>query len=125
MSDTSNSRIQKFQSDGAPLIKWGKDGSFDGAFYFPRGLTVDFAGHIYVADEGNHRIQKFDPVAISWRSGEEKERGSDSYNLPGAWRAMPWVTSTSWTAGTTGSKSSIRTGRICVPGGTAGSQKPR
>ena len=60
VSDTSNARIQKFQSDGTPLIKWGRDGSFDGAFFYPRGLAVDFVGNIYVADEGNHRIQKFD-----------------------------------------------------------------
>ncbi len=60
VSDTSNARIQKFQSDGTPLIKWGKDGSFDGAFFYPRGLAVDFAGHVYIADEGNHRVQKFD-----------------------------------------------------------------
>ncbi|MBM4126998.1 MAG: 6-bladed beta-propeller [Nitrospira sp.] len=61
VSDTSNARIQKFQSDGQPLLKWGRDGSFDGAFFFPRGVAVDFVGNIYVADESNNRIQKFDP----------------------------------------------------------------
>jgi tripartite motif-containing protein 71 len=60
VSDTSNARIQKFQADGQPLLKWGRDGSFDGAFFFPRGVAVDFVGNIYVADESNHRIQKFD-----------------------------------------------------------------
>ncbi len=60
VSDTSNSRIQKFKSDGTPLLKWGRDGSFDGAFFFPRGVAVDFVGNIFVADEGNNRIQKFD-----------------------------------------------------------------
>ncbi len=60
VSDTSNSRIQKFKSDGTPLLKWGRDGSFDGAFFFPRGIAVDFVGNIFVADEGNNRIQKFD-----------------------------------------------------------------
>ena len=60
VSDTSNARIQKFQADGTPMMKWGRDGSFDGAFFFPRGLAVDFVGNIFVADEGNHRIQKFD-----------------------------------------------------------------
>jgi DNA-binding beta-propeller fold protein YncE len=60
ISDTSNARIQKFQSDGTPLMKWGRDGSYDGAFFFPRGIAVDFVGNIFVADEGNHRIQKFD-----------------------------------------------------------------
>ncbi|MFZ1804752.1 MAG: 6-bladed beta-propeller [Nitrospira sp.] len=60
VSDTSNARIQKFQADGQPLLKWGRDGSFDGAFFFPRGVAVDFIGNIYVADESNNRIQKFD-----------------------------------------------------------------
>jgi len=60
VSDTSNARIQKFQSDGQPLLKWGRDGSFDGAFFFPRGVAVDFVGNIFVADESNNRIQKFD-----------------------------------------------------------------
>lgn len=61
ISDTSNARVQKFTNDGTPLLKWGRDGSFDGAFFYPRGIAVDFVGNIYVADEGNHRIQKFDP----------------------------------------------------------------
>ncbi len=60
VSDTSNARIQKFQSDGTPLLKWGRDGSYDGAFFFPRGIAIDFVGNVFVVDEGNHRIQKFD-----------------------------------------------------------------
>ena len=60
VSDTSNARIQKFQSDGTPLLKWGRDGGYDGAFFYPRGLAVDFVGNVFVADEGNNRIQKFD-----------------------------------------------------------------
>ncbi|MFM8541142.1 MAG: 6-bladed beta-propeller [Nitrospira sp.] len=60
VSDTSNARVQKFKSDGSPLLKWGRDGSYDGAFFFPRGVAVDFVGSIYIADESNNRIQKFD-----------------------------------------------------------------
>ena len=60
VSDTSNARIQKFQPDGTPLLKWGRDGGYDGAMFYPRGIAVDFFGNVYVADEGNHRIQKFD-----------------------------------------------------------------
>lgn len=83
VSDTSNARIQKFKSDGTPLLKWGRDGSFDGAFFFPRGIAVDFAGNIFVADEGNNRIQKFDQrgsFLVKW--GKE---GSG----PGQFKA-PW-----------------------------------
>ncbi len=60
ITDTSNARVQKFQSDGTPLLKWGKDGSYDGAFFFPRGVALDFVGNVFIADEGNNRIQKFD-----------------------------------------------------------------
>ncbi|OLB03108.1 MAG: hypothetical protein AUH21_04260 [Nitrospirae bacterium 13_2_20CM_62_7] len=60
VSDTSNARIQQFKADGTPLLKWGRDGSFDGAFFYPRGMAVDFVGNVFVADEGNHRVQKFD-----------------------------------------------------------------
>ena len=83
VSDTSNARVQKFKSDGTPLLKWGRDGSFDGAFFFPRGVAVDFVGNIYVADESNNRIQKFDSrgsFLIKWG----KEGGG-----PGQFKA-PW-----------------------------------
>ncbi len=83
VTDTSNSRVQKFKADGTPLLKWGRDGSFDGAFFFPRGVTVDFVGNIYVADESNNRIQKFDARG-SFLAKWGKEGGG-----PGQFKA-PW-----------------------------------
>jgi DNA-binding beta-propeller fold protein YncE len=38
----------------------GKNGDKPGEFSRPRGLAVDADGNIYVADTGNHRVQKFD-----------------------------------------------------------------
>jgi NHL repeat len=32
-----------------------------GQFSFPRGIALDSAGHVYVADFHNHRVQKFSP----------------------------------------------------------------
>ncbi|MCZ6799765.1 MAG: 6-bladed beta-propeller [Nitrospirae bacterium] len=83
VSDTSNARIQKFQADGTPLIKWGKDGSFDGAFFYPRGIAVDFVGNVYVADEGNNRIQKFD------QRGNFLAKWGKAGNGPGQFK-NPW-----------------------------------
>jgi len=42
------------------LLQWGEQGSKDGLFEGPRGIAVDAAGNVYVADLGNHRVQKFD-----------------------------------------------------------------
>lgn len=83
ISDTSNARIQKFESNGTPVLKWGRDGSFDGAFFYPRGLTVDFVGNIFIADEGNHRIQKFDP------RGNFLAKWGKEGNGPGQFKS-PW-----------------------------------
>ncbi|MGB9940271.1 6-bladed beta-propeller [Methanosarcina sp.] len=42
------------------VAKWGSYGSSDGQFKTPIGIDVDSLDNIYVADFGNHRIQKFD-----------------------------------------------------------------
>ncbi len=67
VADTGNHRIQKFAAKTEDLsvradflTKWGSNGSGDGQFSFPSGLAVDSKDNIYVADTGNHRIQKFD-----------------------------------------------------------------
>ncbi|MBC7223749.1 MAG: glycosyltransferase family 39 protein, partial [Anaerolineae bacterium] len=38
---------------------WGTQGAEPGQFQDPRGVAVDAAGNVYVADTGNRRIQKF------------------------------------------------------------------
>jgi len=56
-----NHRIQKFTSDGTFLTKWGSLGSGNGQFEYPAAIAVDKSGNIYVADQHNHRIQRFAP----------------------------------------------------------------
>ena len=56
----ANYRIQKFDSNGAFITKWGSYGSEDGQFSSPNSVAVDSSGNVYVADSYNHRIQKFD-----------------------------------------------------------------
>ncbi len=57
--DKNNHRIQKFDSDGNFVKKWGEYGDGDGEFKWPRGIELDGAGHVYVADTENNRIQVF------------------------------------------------------------------
>ncbi len=53
--------IQKFFGNGNLQTGWGSFGSGEGEFWNPRGLAVDAAGNVYVADTLNNRIQKFSP----------------------------------------------------------------
>ncbi|MDF2838104.1 MAG: inlA, partial [Paenibacillus sp.] len=68
VADTSNRRVQKLvltadESEGAELEVvdvWGTYGPEEGQFFIPEGIAVDSAGRVYVADQGNERIQMFD-----------------------------------------------------------------
>ena len=40
-------------------LTWGSQGNGPGQMYEPKGLAVDGAGRVYVADSRNHRIQVF------------------------------------------------------------------
>lgn len=59
VADTYNHRIQKFDSEGNFLMKFGTQGSLEGQFSGPWGVAVDSNENIYVADTGNNRMQKF------------------------------------------------------------------
>jgi DNA-binding beta-propeller fold protein YncE len=52
-------RIQKFDSDGKFLIRWGRRGADDGEFLNACGIAVDSKGNVYVADYENNNVQKF------------------------------------------------------------------
>jgi VWFA-related protein len=43
------------------LNKFGSPGNGEGSFHGPQGVCFDPRGFIYVADSGNHRVQKFGP----------------------------------------------------------------
>ena len=51
----------KYFPNGSIAQIWGQQGTSNGRFNQPLGITVDFAGTAaYVTDSGNNRVQKFD-----------------------------------------------------------------
>src|SRR3972149_7176686 len=56
--ETSNHRVQKFNSEGKTLLLWGEYGKEEGQFNSPESIAI-WSDTIYVTDTGNHRIQKF------------------------------------------------------------------
>ncbi|HWO82440.1 MAG TPA: 6-bladed beta-propeller [Solirubrobacterales bacterium] len=57
--DKLNNRVEKFNSKGEYLTKFGSFGTGDGQFNEPRAIAVDDQGNLWVADAGNHRVEKF------------------------------------------------------------------
>jgi len=58
------------------VTKWGTKGGGNGQFRYPRGIAVDSSGNVYVADTGNHRIQKFTSTGTyikDWQASESPE----------------------------------------------------
>src|SRR6266699_593131 len=55
-----NSRVAKFDKNGAWVKQWGDRGTKPGEFNTPHSIAADAKGNIYVADRGNRRIQVFD-----------------------------------------------------------------
>ncbi len=78
--DSSHNRIQKFGPNGEFISTWGKKGSELGEFDFgssqnpsqpPGGGIAVSGGHVYVADSGNNRIERFNlegGEATAWGS---------------------------------------------------------
>jgi DNA-binding beta-propeller fold protein YncE len=55
-------RIQKFDTNGNFITKWGSYGTGDGQFIDPEHLAIDSKGYVYVSDRGRNDIQVFRPV---------------------------------------------------------------
>jgi DNA-binding beta-propeller fold protein YncE len=94
VADHGNNRVQKLDPAGRFLGIWGRGGGDTtagvgpGEFKHPRGVAVDDAGNLYVADKDNSRIQKFGPdgrfVRMWGRNGGDgsKGTGNGEFNTP-------------------------------------------
>ena len=59
--DHGNHRIQVFDQDLKHAFSFGTEGRKLGELYCPTDVAFDDAGHVYVVDSKNNRVQKFSP----------------------------------------------------------------
>lgn len=55
-----NARVAKYEPTGKYIKSWGSRGTAPGQFNIVHGIAIDAQGNVYVADEGNRRVQVFD-----------------------------------------------------------------
>ena len=65
ISDQRNNRVIEFNESGLPMSVFGVMGGNDGNFKFPKDVTVDNDGFLYVTDTEAHRIQKFSTPIVA------------------------------------------------------------
>ena len=82
VADTGNHRIQKFNTSGTFVTKWGTNGTGDGQLDTPWGVSVDGLGDVYVADTNNNRIQKFSPTGTFISSCGTSGTGNGQFSGP-------------------------------------------
>ena len=81
VADNAKHRVQVFNSNGALLRSFGREGTRPGEFSYPRGIAVDKDKKIFVSD--NHRVQIF-----SWEGrylGSFDDRGNCDSKLSYPW----------------------------------------
>jgi len=59
-TDTAKNCVYKYSPNGRLLLAFGKPGTGDGQLDSPVAIAVNDTGEIYVVDQGNKRVQKFD-----------------------------------------------------------------
>jgi RHS repeat-associated protein len=114
-SDEGNNRIQEFNSEGTfiKMFGWGVSngenklqmctsschpgiqGSGNGEFYFPDGITIDSKGNLFVADRGNKRVQEFSLEGLFLRSISQAEEKNGPFYVTtdssgNLWVAYSW-----------------------------------
>jgi sugar lactone lactonase YvrE len=64
------------------LATWGGYGSGSGQFFYPWGMAFDASGNLYVADQGNNRIQKFSSSGAFLLQLGSRGSGNGQFNFP-------------------------------------------
>src|SRR5882762_1405082 len=64
------------------VLAWGNNGSAPAQFSSPDGVATDALGNVYVADTGNHRVQKFDRLGNFITQWGSTGTGDGQFTLP-------------------------------------------
>jgi DNA-binding beta-propeller fold protein YncE len=85
VTEQTNQRVSQFALDTFVGIfaGTGKEGSGDGEFNYPRGITVlGSSGEVAIADRDNHRVQIFDSEGNYKRQFGTEGKEDGQFNLP-------------------------------------------
>jgi len=79
----ATNEVSRYDSLGNFLGAWGAFGTGNGQFKTPAGIAVDSVGNVYVADQGNHRVQKFASDGSWVATWDFTSNGIDPYSTAG------------------------------------------
>nr|XP_027204003.1 probable serine/threonine-protein kinase DDB_G0282963 [Dermatophagoides pteronyssinus] len=82
VADSSNHRVQVFDSTGRFQFEFGSYGSGEGEFDCLAGVTVNRIGHFIVSDRYNHRVQVFDASGRFLRTFGNEGRSDGKFSYP-------------------------------------------
>ncbi|XP_058837758.1 RING finger protein nhl-1 isoform X1 [Topomyia yanbarensis] len=82
VADSSNHRVQVFDSNGIFVKEFGQYGNGDGEFDCLAGVAVNRIGQFIIADRYNHRIQVLDPAGRFLRSFGTQGTADGKFNYP-------------------------------------------
>ncbi|KAG5890632.1 hypothetical protein JTB14_020336 [Gonioctena quinquepunctata] len=82
VADSSNHRVQVFDSNGRFLKEFGQYGNKEGEFDCLAGVAVNRIGQYIIADRYNHRIQVFDPSGRFLRAFGSQGTADGRFNYP-------------------------------------------
>ncbi|KAG1667945.1 RING finger protein nhl-1 [Nymphon striatum] len=82
VADSSNHRVQIFDSNGRFMKEFGKYGSAEGEFDCLAGVAVNRIGQFIISDRYNHRVQVFDPSGRFLRSFGCEGRADGRFSYP-------------------------------------------
>ncbi len=95
---TRPTSIEEMSSSGTVLGTWGSEGTGNGQFKEPQGLTIDASGNVWVADTINDRVQKLGVPKVNEEPPEPPNPGTSAvttveYNVPLSGTGLPNMTS--------------------------------